>query len=606
MIFNQIRKVKLVKITLTICLAYLAFIVAEHIFHVSGVMASVTAGLVMGSLGQSVISPTTWETMHETWEHIGFWANSFIFMLVGIAVPEILLDMTGREFTAMFILIGAAFFARGLVIYAVLPAFTFGKVMEKVSAAYKAVMFWGGLRGAVSLALALAVMENPAFDGEARHFVGVMVTGLVLFTLFINAPTIGAVIRFFGLNKLSPADQAIRQRAMEVSLHDISDQLEKTANELEVDSSLAEDVVSRYRKRAEEVKGAKDAVVKISEEDWSRIGLTVLVSQEREGYLRLFEEGYVNSKIARLLLSQMEDLLDGIRNGGVAGYIHAYNRNLGFNWYFRMGTKLLSWTGYGGVLSQLLGDRYEMLISQKRVLAIVEDKGIQGISNLFGEKLGDTLSHVLKRRSSTLGKSVALFKLQYPEYAVELEKRYLSQVALRLEDHEFQEMLESYVISREVFNDLEKELDAKARKMEKRPKLDLGLNPEKLVSRVPFFTDLPPESIKQIVGLLRPRLALPGEKVVQKGQAGNAMYFISSGSMEVELDPPILLGTSDFFGEIALLKEMPRTADVVAHGFCDLLVLEARDFQAFLNDYPDLKKTIEATAQERLHEDGMD
>ena len=167
-------------------------------------------------------------------------------------------------------------------------------------------------------------------------------------------------------------------------------------------------------------------------------------------------------------------------------------------------------------------------------------------------------------------------------------------------------MLENYVISREVYNDLEKELDATARKMEKRPKLDLGLDPEKLVSKVPFFTDLPPESIKQIVALLRPRLALPGEKVVQKGETGDAMYFISSGCMEVEVEPePILLGTNDFFGEIALLKEIPRIADVVAHGFCDLLVLEARDFQAFLNDYPDLKQTIETTAKERLQMDGI-
>ena len=63
---------------------------------------------------------------------------------------------------------------------------------------------------------------------------------------------------------------------------------------------------------------------------------------------------------------------------------------------------------------------------------------------------------------------------------------------------------------------------------------------------------------------------------------------------------PIKLGGGEFFGELALLTQMPRSADVTARGYCHLLVLEVREFRRFLRGHPDLKTQIEAVAQERL------
>lgn len=85
-LFKRMKKVPIVKITLTISLAYFSFIIAEHYLHVSGVMATLTSALVIGSVGRSTLKPSTWNDLVETWEHIGFWANSLIFILVGIMV----------------------------------------------------------------------------------------------------------------------------------------------------------------------------------------------------------------------------------------------------------------------------------------------------------------------------------------------------------------------------------------------------------------------------------------------------------------------------------------------------------------------------------------
>jgi len=600
-LFGQIQKVPIIKITLSICLAYFSFIIAEHYLHVSGVMAAVTAGLVVSSLGQSVMSPATWHSLQETWDHIGFWANSVIFMLVGIAVPDILMNMTATEVGLLGVMILSAFVARGVILYGVLPGFIFGNWVAQVNMAYKTVMFWGGLRGAVSLALALAVMENPAFSEDTRHFVGVMVTGLVLFTLFVNATTLGAVMRFFGLDRLSLVDQAVRQRAIKVSLNDISKYLEHCAAELEVSPDLTREMLDRYHHRIDELNSQQEQTQKIPRKDWLRIGLTTLTNQERAGYLQHFGDGFVDSKIARTLLEQTEDLMDGIRLDAVQGYEAAWNKHLGFNWHFRMGSKIQTWTGYSGVLAGLLADRFEILISQRKFVRALLATKINNISQLLGEKTGGELTRLLETRLAVIEKALVMLKLQYPEYTRTLEKRFLSQVALRLESAKFQEIAQHYIISQEVFQDLCRELESSTRRISKRPKLDLGLKPEKLVARVPLFTDLQPNRIARIAQLLHPRLALPGEKIIRKGDPGHAMFFISSGSVEVEVESePIQLGTNDFFGEIALLKDVPRTADVRAHGFCDLLALNVKDFRGLLDAYPDLKETIERTAQERL------
>ena len=89
--------------------------------------------------------------------------------------------------------------------------------------------------------------------------------------------------------------------------------------------------------------------------------------------------------------------------------------------------------------------------------------------------------------------------------------------------------------------------------------------------------------------------------MVHKGDPGDAMYFVSTGAVEVVIEPtPVRLGSGDFFGEIALLKEMPRTADVTALSYCRVLALFARDFNQLLDANPELRARIEKIAEERL------
>jgi CPA1 family monovalent cation:H+ antiporter len=130
--------------------------------------------------------------------------------------------------------------------------------------------------------------------------------------------------------------------------------------------------------------------------------------------------------------------------------------------------------------------------------------------------------------------------------------------------------------------------------------LDLGLQSDDLVGRVPMFASLDENARRAVARLLRARLAVPGEVIVRRGERGDAMYFISSGAVEVRIAPhPVRLGSGDFFGELALLVADRRTADVVALGYCQLLTLAARDLNRLFGTEPALRDHIRAVAEAR-------
>jgi Na+:H+ antiporter len=210
------------------------------------------------------------------------------------------------------------------------------------------------------------------------------------------------------------------------------------------------------------------------------------------------------------------------------------------------------------------------------------------------------LSGALARRAARLEEALAALRLQYPDYADMLEARYLGRLSLRLEEDAIRNLLDESVVSQEIFNDLDRQHSGRRRELERRPRLDVALDPLALIAKVPLFAGLSRERQAQIARLLRPRLALPNERIVTKGEKGDAMYFIASGALGVALsEHQVKLGSGDFFGEIALLSRGRRTADVIALSYCSLLALKADDFDALLAREAELKTAIDRVARER-------
>jgi len=128
-----------------------------------------------------------------------------------------------------------------------------------------------------------------------------------------------------------------------------------------------------------------------------------------------------------------------------------------------------------------------------------------------------------------------------------------------------------------------------------------GLRTSDLVNKLTMFEGLGGAEREELLTLFRPRAALPGERIIRKGDRADAAFFISSGSVEVDVEggAPIQLGAGEFFGEMALLSGMRRSADVTAIDYSQLLVLNQREFRRFLAKYPTLRARIDEVAAQR-------
>jgi monovalent cation:H+ antiporter, CPA1 family len=94
---------------------------------------------------------------------------------------------------------------------------------------------------------------------------------------------------------------------------------------------------------------------------------------------------------------------------------------------------------------------------------------------------------------------------------------------------------------------------------------------------------------------------VPNDRILRKGDRGDAVFFIASGAVEVIMpERRVRLGSGEFFGEMALLSGRPRQADVVALTYCQLLVLRRSDFERFMAANPEARATIKRIADARL------
>ncbi len=177
----------LVETTLTTVLAFGSYLIAEQM-HFSGVLAVVAAGLVNGNIGPQGMSPSTRIVLFNFWEYIAFLANSLVFLLIGMEVniPALL-----SVWQSVLWAILAVFAARLAVVYGI--GWIMRRLAEPIPIRWQHVLNWGGLRGAICLALALSL---PATLGGDRDLIRAMAFGVVLFTLLVQSTTMGPFIRW--------------------------------------------------------------------------------------------------------------------------------------------------------------------------------------------------------------------------------------------------------------------------------------------------------------------------------------------------------------------------------------------------------------------------
>jgi len=184
----------LVEITLTTIAAYASFLLAER-FHASGIISALTAGLLIGSAGTRFLSRSGRDRVRWAWEYFAFLANSLVFILIGMNVANQPLHRLGAVGAVAIILVIAG---RGLSIYPVATLFRWSR--WRLKASFQHTLFWGGLRGALALALALAV---PATVPE-RSAIILTAFVVVAFSILVQGLTMPWLIKRLDLRRKQP------------------------------------------------------------------------------------------------------------------------------------------------------------------------------------------------------------------------------------------------------------------------------------------------------------------------------------------------------------------------------------------------------------------
>jgi monovalent cation:H+ antiporter, CPA1 family len=602
-----VRDDRLAEATLTLSLAYGVFIAAERLFHVSGVVAVLGSGLAVSALGRSRIAPYNWSFLTDLWDQIAFWARSLVFILASILVPRLLGDIGLHDLLLVAVLVAAAFAARILELFVLVPSLELLKLSQPISSAYKLAITWGGLRGALTLVLALAATENAALNPEIKRFVAVLATGLVLFTLFINGTTLRFVIDLLGLSRLSPRNQVLRDQVLALSYAEVCDSVRHMAKDHALPESAVEQVVEPYQTWIAAA-NARDAAERLTERDRLAIALAALANQERVLVLEARADRIVSTATVQVLLRNADLLVEGARAEGRVGYRRAAERALSFPVGFRIAYFFYRYFRIVRVLADRLADRVDLLLVTRLLVDRLPGFNDRRLGPMFGERITELTGEIIERRREGVDDALDALRRQYPDYLAALEIRFLRQSALRQEVVRYQSLFEEGLIPKELHDDLQRGV-AGAGAAEPPPRFDIGLDTHRLIERLDILSGLDDRQLDRVAKLLRPRFTVPNERIIRKGDRGDAVFFIASGAVEVALPAgPVRLGSGEFFGEMALLSGRPRQADITALTYCRLLVLRKTDFERFMAANPEARAAIDRIAQARhsMNQDDRD
>lgn len=167
---------------LSLLSAYSSFIIAEYYLHVSGVIAVLLAGLMLNAFSQKTDQKT--KTFLSTlWCYQSTLASTLLFLLLGVSIQ---LALLADQWLAILIGIAAALSARFLMVFFALSLSRFLPTVAKLSFHHQWLLFWGGLRGAVTVVLVLSLPTTL----EGFYTIQGIVYGVVIFTLLIQAPSL--------------------------------------------------------------------------------------------------------------------------------------------------------------------------------------------------------------------------------------------------------------------------------------------------------------------------------------------------------------------------------------------------------------------------------
>ena len=300
------------EIVLTFILAYGSFLLAEHYLNVSGVIATVTAGLLIGNRGaEYAMSAQTKISVFNTWDTAAFIVNTFIFILIGVKTP---IRQLLAHIDLIAIAVALVLLARAAITY---PSMAItNRVIERyIPLSDQHVMVWGGLHASIPIALVLGLPLTVPFREELRA----MVFGVAAFSLVVQGLSMRRLIEGLGIVTRSEAERMYelllgRARAVDAAL--------EAAESLNASSQLPggvyEDFAAEYGREKEELGRAISSLLESNPEIRRKellVGERRVLKREKSAIMEAIRTGMISDDVGERLIEEVNLKLSAVSEG---------------------------------------------------------------------------------------------------------------------------------------------------------------------------------------------------------------------------------------------------------------------------------------------------
>ncbi len=516
----------LVEITLSVGVAYLVFFVAEHTFHVSGVVALVALALMFATVGRTKISPEVAGFLHHFWEMMAHFANTFIFLIVGILIAtRIKLDI-GEYWIALIVLyIGITLIRGGAVaiLAPILNRIGIGFTKEK-----GIVLVWGGLRGAVSLALALTIAQNNSIPKEIGDQILFLTAGIVVLTILINGLTMEKLLAMLNLDKLPPAKEITVQKAKANVYQNLSKYLpEVKKNEFLQNVNWAE--INEIKQLDNiSIIDIEEEKKNVSKEDLSIAYRRRLLESERKFYWSEFSKGNLSAEATNHLATAIEEALDEYPTITPRPHIEAI-------WHIpnylhsTKGIPLIS-----SIMLQFSFSRLALGYEVARGFMNAQDEVMTHINSLGAaqDDIADVKKDILTNIQLTYDYMENLNTI-FPEIVCAIQTRTANRLLLNRERSVIEELLKNGVLDKP---EASRMIDDVENRMFALTKYPIEIKPpelDTLVFQSSLINKLSKETIDKLSKVAKHQIYDKNDLIVEYADSNSALMIVARGSVEI-------------------------------------------------------------------------
>jgi len=594
----------MVEISVIVVAAYLTFYIAEDFFHISGVLGLVALGLAMASVGKTRISPGVEHFLHEFWELAAYIANTLIFIIVGVVIA-LRADVSTSNLLILLIIYVGIHIIRALVISMFFPIMK--RLGYGLSRKDAYVLWWGALRGAIGLALALVVagIDPKYIPVEVSSTFLTLIAGIVLLTLVVNATTIGWLVNKLGLTKLKPARALMIYNAnhylrlsSENALERIKgDKFLKTANWNAVSEFLPDIPVDT---------GLKDDKIDTLSETRSRI-----LEKEKSSYWGQFKEGLIGP-------GAVQHLSDAINDGLDAGGTKPLSERADLEALWKTPRLLAlmqnSWL-FGKVAKRWFFERLSVSYDTARGLLEAQEESLKLVESMYRHLGEDADREEEERGLDIVVKEIKKNKVYAQSFIRNIRKNYIDiynaistrqaiRTVLNYEMRTVERLQKNGRVSLKEASKMKESIEERLKKLMYSP-INIKLpNIREILSEIQWLKTVTEDTYEKVVELFQYQVYSMGEHLIKEDTPADSLFIVVRGTLQVTAGDKVLRmrGPGDSLGVINVLTNAVNKATVTAETPVTVLRIKYIKLQRLLAESLELKESLWNTAAKNIAE----